>query len=407
MKKLEKTFYTIYSAFGLGIQIIDCNFKDLFSISAVERPEWMDEYFHSTYQDIYEQSIIRKPNEFCYYQDKYFNLSWITTGIWDGSPLPRVLFAGPFIMENISTEFISTILTKTNLPLLYRSDLERFYQQVPKLEIPLFTLGEIFISLLKHPVEDVTIATTHESLETSSEEMSVTKHQIKNNNKKIMTQYTIEKQYRHAVSQGNKKLALEILNKFPMNFDYRMPKNALRLKKNLNLVVNTMLRIAAHDGGCDSITVHRISEHFSKLIELTNNIVGQYEMQSQMTIEYCDAVKKAQLGNHSSLVKDIIQYIQLYFEDDIGLQSISDEMKYTPSYIAKRFREEMNMSVVDYINLVRVNEAKLLLKSPTISITEIGFMIGYNSYSYFSSVFKKMTGMTCREYRNQEKERLP
>ena len=75
-------------------------------------------------------------------------------------------------------------------------------------------------------------------------------------------------------------------------------------------------------------------------------------------------------------------------------------MKYSPSYVAKRFREEMNMTVVDCINHVRINEAKLLLKSPIISITEIGFMIGYNSYNYFSSVFKKLTGMTCREYRD-------
>ncbi|WP_334137566.1 helix-turn-helix transcriptional regulator, partial [Muricomes intestini] len=65
------------------------------------------------------------------------------------------------------------------------------------------------------------------------------------------------------------------------------------------------------------------------------------------------------------------------------------------------FKKSMNVGVSEYINMQKIEESKKLLGETTLKIYEISERLGYESSFYFSKVFKKITGMSPKEYRSR------
>jgi two-component system, response regulator YesN len=61
------------------------------------------------------------------------------------------------------------------------------------------------------------------------------------------------------------------------------------------------------------------------------------------------------------------------------------------------------MTLIDYINQLRIEEAKYLLDSGNASVTEVALSVGYNDPNYFSKVFTKLEHVTPHNYRKQKK----
>ena len=61
----------------------------------------------------------------------------------------------------------------------------------------------------------------------------------------------------------------------------------------------------------------------------------------------------------------------------------------------------MGMPPMQYVNSYRIEKAQTLLKNTDRSITDIALAVGFDDASYFARIFKKQTGMTPREYKNQ------
>lgn len=71
----------------------------------------------------------------------------------------------------------------------------------------------------------------------------------------------------------------------------------------------------------------------------------------------------------------------------------------TPNYLSKRFRIEIGMSLREYINQLRIEEAKRLLLSTNLSVSDIAVEVGYDNISYFSTVFRKLCGVSPVDWR--------
>jgi len=65
------------------------------------------------------------------------------------------------------------------------------------------------------------------------------------------------------------------------------------------------------------------------------------------------------------------------------------------------FKEQMGITIIDYVTSVRIERAKHLLLATDQSCTEICFEVGYNNQSYFTRTFKALVGMTPRQFKNQ------
>ena len=83
---------------------------------------------------------------------------------------------------------------------------------------------------------------------------------------------------------------------------------------------------------------------------------------------------------------------------------LASQAGYTEYYFSHKFKQEMGLSVADYIRQEKVRQAKLLLSGTRMSIQEISDELNYGSRSYFSSTFQKETGISPSEYREQNRK---
>lgn len=102
----------------------------------------------------------------------------------------------------------------------------------------------------------------------------------------------------------------------------------------------------------------------------------------------------------SSMVNDILEYINLHYAEHISVTQISQMFFTTASHIARLFKQHIGIGVVAYINQVRINEAIQLMQGRQYSIKEIAEMTGYESLNNFYKYFKLQTGMTPAAFAN-------
>lgn len=101
-------------------------------------------------------------------------------------------------------------------------------------------------------------------------------------------------------------------------------------------------------------------------------------------------------------VSQIMHYINENYDEIGQIEQISEHFFISKYYLCRIFKNAMQMTVVDYLNRLRVKNACVFLKSTTMRVAEISARCGFNSTAYFSNVFKKITGMSPAEFRRKQ-----
>lgn len=107
------------------------------------------------------------------------------------------------------------------------------------------------------------------------------------------------------------------------------------------------------------------------------------------------------LNDSTDVIAVVKNYIQEHFYEDIDRDTIAATVYITPNYLSKRFRAEMGMNLREYINHLRVDEAKRLLLTTNETVSEIASKVGYSNISYFSTVFRNQCGMSPIDWRSK------
>lgn len=214
--------------------------------------------------------------------------------------------------------------------------------------------------------------------------------------------YSIEKDFMHAVERGDKEAALERVSSDNVLFFFskRLPNQPLRSLKNLTIVLNTLLRIAARNGHVPAILIHRISEKFADKIETGESIAAINQIQDRMIIEYCDLVKSNNLKKYSQMTQKVIEHVMNFYDQQIDKIELAKSCDTHPGNLSKRFKSETGMTITTYQQNLRIKQAKHLLKVKNFPIEEIAWTVGYEDASYFGRVFRKITGYSPSVYRN-------
>ena len=111
---------------------------------------------------------------------------------------------------------------------------------------------------------------------------------------------------------------------------------------------------------------------------------------------------EADSGDRVSLMMSKVKgYLQNNYMYDVSLDSLGDILRISPSYLSSTFKKCFGVGFLDYLTELRVQAAKDLLADPLRSTAEVASLVGYESASYFTRAFKKKTGQTPTEYRQQ------
>lgn len=131
----------------------------------------------------------------------------------------------------------------------------------------------------------------------------------------------------------------------------------------------------------------------------------------------CDSIERMQsfmqsafsegsriLANRQSQ-KDVAQKVKEYIQNNyqqpnLNVNTIADALSMNSSYVSRKFKEETQMRIIDYLNNVRVEKSKELLKNNDYLIADVGNRVGFSSYRTFVRTFSNVTGITPKNYRN-------
>ena len=97
-------------------------------------------------------------------------------------------------------------------------------------------------------------------------------------------------------------------------------------------------------------------------------------------------------------IQKAIAYMKKNFDKKVTLQQLASLTKLSPSHFQKVFSSEMSMSPLKYLEGIRINQAKFLLMEHKASLVDIAYSCGFSSQSYFSSQFKRLTGLSPKEF---------
>lgn len=107
--------------------------------------------------------------------------------------------------------------------------------------------------------------------------------------------------------------------------------------------------------------------------------------------------------NSDILILNLRYFISDKLSDEITLQMLADEVNFSKAYFIKRFRILFGMSPIRYVNLCRIERAKLLMEQTELPLSEIALKCGFASPHYFSRTFRSFEGVPPQEYRQAKK----
>ena len=108
---------------------------------------------------------------------------------------------------------------------------------------------------------------------------------------------------------------------------------------------------------------------------------------------------------YGKILREAVAYIDAHFDqDDISLNRVSENVGMSPNHFSSIFSQEMGTTFIEYLIGKRMERAKELLRTTQMRSSEVAYRVGYRDPHYFSSTFKKMQGITPREYRMSIKE---
>ena len=109
-----------------------------------------------------------------------------------------------------------------------------------------------------------------------------------------------------------------------------------------------------------------------------------------------DEYKKNKKKDTIDRIKSIINQ---NYNKDISTKYLSEIMYLNQNYLGQLFKNEAGISINDYLNRVRITKAKSLIKNTELMIYEVAEQVGFNDPQYFSTVFKKVVGVSPKEYK--------
>ncbi|MBS4174825.1 helix-turn-helix domain-containing protein [Bacillus sp. FJAT-49736] len=153
---------------------------------------------------------------------------------------------------------------------------------------------------------------------------------------------------------------------------------------------------------CMMITAYETFQYAKQAIRLH---VFDYIVKPVISKEFYQALDrfKEQFGyleKVSPVVQQVLNIIHKNYGSKLNLKDLSEEVHMSPTYLSRKFSEELGMSFQEYLVSLRIEKAKKHLKEhPDWTIQKISEEVGFTSLHHFSSTFKKMVLLSPRQYK--------
>jgi YSIRK-targeted surface antigen transcriptional regulator len=177
-------------------------------------------------------------------------------------------------------------------------------------------------------------------------------------------------------------------------------RNRLRSEKNLMITGIALVCRAAIEGGLNDETAFTLSDFYIQQLEELGSLKAILKLTEEAIMDFTKRVHQLNEERYSPTITACQHYIYDHLYDEITLDHLAQMCRLSPNYLSSVFKKEVGIPISEYIQRQRVDEAKKLLLLTNYSISDIGTWLNFNDQSYFIKIFKKYTGLTPKQFRN-------
>jgi len=321
----------------------------------------------------------------------------------------NILIIGPYLYTSLTPSKLLELGEKNGITPKGQKAFEIYFNSIPIIpeNSHIFSMITTFGELLwgdsyaiidKEKQSEVMDSIINESISKNFDDMLVTA-------KAMEKRYSYENEIMQAISYGQLHKGISLLPSIDeKNFEKRVT-DRLRNMQNYCIIMNTLFRKAAENGGVHPIYLDSVSSTFATRIEQLTTIKDASSLMREMFRTYCRLVRVQSTKDFSPVVQKTMILINNDISADLTLSSLAAEQNVSPGYLSTIFKKDTGKTLTQYIREKRLNHAVHLLNTTNLQVQTIALHCGIMDVQYFSKIFKKYTGKTPSEYRESLAEK--
>lgn len=207
-----------------------------------------------------------------------------------------------------------------------------------------------------------------------------------------------EREMLHAITNGEIDEARRLLNLLLGHILFATGGDFSRMRAR-SLELMTLLSRAAADGGGDLEELLYSNQRFLKENDNLNSVQDLIGWLNRVLENYSALVFALPDVQYRNTICKALNYIRQHCADNLTMTDVAEHVGFSPSYFSKLFKTEMGVTFSGFLNGMRVEQSKAMLRDNQLSMNEICERLGFEEQSYFIKVFRRHTGMTPGKYR--------
>lgn len=212
--------------------------------------------------------------------------------------------------------------------------------------------------------------------------------------------YDLENRVTEAMRLGDESLTQSLLRELVNSFCLGGIEQPEKVRWRL-LELFVVLARAAAEGGAEPDELSECNLRYLEGLLSADTLSQMQAIVLQAGDQLLELVQSVRNMRHQRLIKRAKEYMQDHFREPLSLEDLARVVYLSPFYFSHIFKEEMNMTFIEYLTNLRISEAKRLLRDTLLAVGTIAEQVGYNDINYFSRVFKKVVGMTPSQFRDK------
>ncbi len=168
------------------------------------------------------------------------------------------------------------------------------------------------------------------------------------------------------------------------------------------IIANALTSRICIEGGLKHDIAYTLSDIYIQRADKCESYEGLLDLFEEMQVDFAQRMQTVKKENVISIhIRKCIDYIYEHLHEKISLTELASLVSLNPSYLSKLFLKETGVSIKGFILNAKISTAENMLKFSDFSYLEVSLALGFSSQSSFISVFRKITGVTPKVYRQQ------
>lgn len=342
-----------------------------------------------------------KPHTLYYITDE-FNCRYVVA-LLEGAAPRSILVAGPYTTQEVDPAQLQQFIQSSGTDPKWLPVLENYFRQIPYLR------SEEMVSAAMNVFCELTWGTAQFASEYIVKGFpdgwrpplpaaTPASADLLSGIQRLEQSYAAENRMMEIISRGQSHKARVMFSHVSrVSLEQRV--EPIRNAKNYTIILNTLMRKAAENGGVHPIYIDRLSSEFARRIEITAQWVDFLDLWSEMAHEYCLLVNRHATRHYSPLVQKVITQVDFDLTADLSLKVQAAYLNTNASYLSDLFRKETGQTLTAFVMSRRMEHARFLLASTRLPIAEVARQCGIPDDNYFTKVFKKHTQVTPKQFR--------